>query len=112
MSGRPDVPLPSDRLILTRRSLVKAGLLSAAALTVAVRTPAPARAVESDNAASAPGVYEFNRDWLFGGPYVSGGEAPGYSEAGFTAVTLPHTVTDLSWGWWSRTRRSSGMAAT
>jgi beta-galactosidase len=45
-------------------------------------------------------VYAYNQGWLFGGPYVSGAEAPGYPESGFTNVTLPHTVTPLSWGDW------------
>jgi beta-galactosidase len=104
MSGRRDVPLPSDRLIFSRRSLLKAGVLGAAALTGAVaRPPAPALAAESDSASSAPGVYQFNQGWLFGGPYVSGAEAPGYSERSFAAVTLPHTVTPLSWGDWDAT---------
>lgn len=49
---------------------------------------------------SSPGTYPFNQDWLFGGPYVGGAEAPGYPEAGFEVVTLPHTVTPLSWGDW------------
>lgn len=47
-----------------------------------------------------PGVYEFNQDWLFGGVYAGGAEAPGHPESGFSAVTLPHTVTPLSWGDW------------
>jgi beta-galactosidase len=52
------------------------------------------------SAGSAARMYDFNRDWLFGGPYVSGSEAPGYGDGGFAAVTVPHTVTPLSWGDW------------
>ncbi len=44
-----------------------------------------------------------NHDWLFGGRYVTGAELPGFSESGFAAVTLPHTVTPLSWGDWDNT---------
>jgi beta-galactosidase len=51
----------------------------------------------------SPGSYPLNQDWLFGGTYVGGAEAPAYSEAGFAAVTLPHTVTPLSWGDWDHT---------
>ncbi len=46
------------------------------------------------------GVYELNQGWLFGGAYVTGAEASGYSERGFVDVALPHTVASLSWGDW------------
>ena len=54
------------------------------------------------------GSYDFNQGWLFGGPYVKGAESPGHDDSGYARVTLPHTVTDLSWtGWdyrtWERT---------
>jgi beta-galactosidase len=54
------------------------------------------------------GSYDFNQGWLFGGPYVKGAELPRHDDSGYARVTLPHTVTDLSWtGWdyrtWERT---------
>ena len=54
------------------------------------------------------GTYDFNQGWLFGGPYVTGAELPGHDDRRYAPVTLPHTVTDLSWtGWdyrtWERT---------
>jgi beta-galactosidase len=45
-------------------------------------------------------VYDFNQGWLFGGAYVSGAEGPAYADRGFAEVTVPHTVTPLSWGDW------------
>jgi beta-galactosidase len=88
-------------LRFSRRSLLRAGVLGAAALTGnAIRRPAAARAAEAGSANSALGVYEFNQDWLFGGVYTGGDEAAGHPESGFSAVTLPHTVTPLSWGDW------------
>ncbi|HEX3830431.1 MAG TPA: glycoside hydrolase family 2 TIM barrel-domain containing protein, partial [Solirubrobacteraceae bacterium] len=85
----------------SRRSLLRAGVLGAAALTGgAARRPAPARAAEAGSATSALGVYQFNQDWLFGGLYAGGAEAPGHPDSGFSAVTLPHTVIPLSWGDW------------
>jgi beta-galactosidase len=44
--------------------------------------------------------YDFSQRWLFGGRYVAGAEQPGYDDSGFEAVTLPHTVTSLSWDDW------------
>ncbi|HWF52769.1 MAG TPA: glycoside hydrolase family 2 TIM barrel-domain containing protein [Solirubrobacteraceae bacterium] len=43
---------------------------------------------------------DWRHGWLFGGPYVSGSEAPGYPDGHFAGVTLPHTVTPLAWGDW------------
>ncbi|MGH3407103.1 MAG: glycoside hydrolase family 2 TIM barrel-domain containing protein [Streptosporangiaceae bacterium] len=43
---------------------------------------------------------DFSQGWLFGGPYTAGAEQPGFDDRGFTAVTLPHTVTPLSWADW------------
>jgi beta-galactosidase len=37
--------------------------------------------------------------WLFG-PAAPGSSLPGFDDSGFTAVTLPHTVTPLSWQGW------------
>ncbi len=65
-----------------------------------MRTPV-GEADFTDGAPLPEGRYSMNADWLFGGVYVSGSQKPGYSEAGFGAVNLPHTVTPLSWGGWS-----------
>jgi beta-galactosidase len=86
---------------LTRRAALQAGLVGAVALVYGGgRNAAPARAATAANLSGPSGPYAFNQDWLFGGPYASGAEAPGYVETGFANVTLPHTVTPLSWGDW------------
>ncbi len=54
----------------------------------------------ADAALEPAGLYPFNQGWLFGGIHADGSEAPGYDDGGFTRVTLPHTVTPLSWGSW------------
>ena len=67
--------------------------------------PAPA----GGGAASAGGAagaalgarsYDFSQRWLFGGPYVKGADQPGHDDSGFARVTVPHTVTRLSWADW------------
>ncbi|MPZ82796.1 MAG: hypothetical protein GEV28_21285 [Actinophytocola sp.] len=45
-------------------------------------------------------VVPFNTDWLFGGEFVAGAEQPGFDDSRFSRVTLPHTVTKLSWREW------------
>ena len=45
-------------------------------------------------------VVPVNQGWLFGGRYVPGSEQPGFADRDFTEITLPHTVTPLSWGNW------------
>jgi beta-galactosidase len=90
----------SGRALMTRRRALQAGLIGAAAVAYGLRRrPAIAKATTEESAGSA-GEYAFNQAWLFGGAYVTGAEAPGYSESGFENVTLPHTVTPLSWGDW------------
>lgn len=42
----------------------------------------------------------FNTGWHFGGEYKSGSEQPIYNDQAFEEVTLPHTVTKLSWQKW------------
>jgi beta-galactosidase len=86
----------------TRRTALRAGALGVAALAVAGARPGGALA-DADVTQEEPlalGVYALNADWLFGGVYAAGDEAPGTSENGYTAVTLPHSVTSLSWSEW------------
>jgi beta-galactosidase len=49
------------------------------------------------------GTHPFNGGWLFGGRYVRGSADPGFADSGFAQITLPHTVTPLSWGNWDHT---------
>jgi beta-galactosidase len=48
---------------------------------------------------SSGGGSSFNAGWLFG-EYAPGSEGAAYDDSAFTLVTLPHTVTPLSWGGW------------
>jgi beta-galactosidase len=44
--------------------------------------------------------FSMNGNWLFGGQYTSGSESSFYDDSTFAPVTLPHTVTPLSWQNW------------
>jgi beta-galactosidase len=48
---------------------------------------------------SASSASSFNGGWLFSG-YAEGCTDPWYDDGGFAQVTLPHTVTPLSWSEW------------
>jgi len=61
---------------------------------LAVPGPAAARTVPYE------GGVPLNRGWLFGGEYTDGAADPGFDDGGFAEVTLPHTVTALSWRDW------------
>src|SRR5690606_10237586 len=51
-------------------------------------------------ARSQGNVVSLDQDWLFGGEYVDGAETPDHDDRDFVRVTLPHTVTELSWRDW------------
>ena len=53
--------------------------------------------VYAAGAGGPEGVVSINQNWLFGGEYVAGSEAPGFNDASFQKVTIPHVVTPLGW---------------
>jgi beta-galactosidase len=86
----------------SRRALLRASALGAAAIAAGgAVAPIEAEADVTEGSQLPQGVYSMDQGWLFGGVYATGAEQPGYSEAGFGAVTIPHTVTPLSWGAWN-----------
>jgi beta-galactosidase len=46
-------------------------------------------------------ILSLNEGWLFGGRSTAAALASGYDDRDFAHVTMPHTVTDLSWRNWS-----------
>jgi beta-galactosidase len=101
LAGRVPASLPS------RRTILRTGALGGAVASLAAAGCSPAghrggTATTRTVSASAGPVrtYAFNQGWLFGGGYVAGSAGPRYDDSGFAQVTLPHTVTPLSWGDW------------
>ena len=45
-------------------------------------------------------TFSLNTNWLFGGQYTAGSENSFYNDSHFAPVTVPHTVTRLSWENW------------
>jgi beta-galactosidase len=98
--------MASDGSGVSRREVLRAGVLGGAAVALST---APARAatatgkkLAASTVKSFPGAtYDFNQGWRFGGAYANGAQEPSYSDYGFARVNLPHTVTPLSWGEWT-----------
>jgi beta-galactosidase len=88
---------------VSRRSVLLGGALGAAAATVGASLGLLA-GVHSRAGRRRPvreaRSYDFGQGWLFGGRYVGGAEQPGFDDGRFERVTLPHTVTGLSWDNW------------
>jgi beta-galactosidase len=102
----------SSAAALARRQFLRATATGAAALTgwsVLAGSHAPtAQAAEAGPAtgvARAPSkgaaarILPFSAGWLFG-PATVGSSQPGFDDSGLQTVTLPHTVTPLSWRNW------------
>jgi beta-galactosidase len=91
------------RVSVSRRSVLLGGALGATAAAVGASLGLLAerhsRAGRRRPVREA-GSYDFSQGWLFGGRYVEGAEQPGFDDGGFEQVTLPHTVTSLSWDNW------------
>ena len=93
---------------VSRRSLLLGGVLGAAAASLGTSLALLARQHSRAGRPQAAGPrpvqearsYDFSQRWLFGGRYVTGAEQPGYDDGDFENVTLPHTVTSLSWDNW------------
>ncbi len=91
-AGRTPPPLPS------RRAILRTGALGGAIASLAAGGCSAARTATAGTGLTR--TYDFNQGWLFGGGYVDGSAGPRYDDSGFAEVTLPHTVTPLSWGNW------------
>jgi beta-galactosidase len=93
---------PSRRAVLRTCMIggAAATMSAAGAASVAGCQPGRPPASTSEDVAR---VYSWNQDWLFGA-FTDGAEEPGFDDSGLTPVTLPHTVTPLSWGDWDPAR--------
>lgn len=92
MSGARSGPDPMSR----RRFLATSG----AGVAGAAMLSSTGFAFPESGRGPAQQALPFSADWLFGGEYTKGAEDPGFDDSGFERVTLPHTVTDLSWRRW------------
>jgi len=47
-------------------------------------------------------TFSMNTNWLFGGQYMAASETSFYDDSNFAPITVPHTVTPLSWQNWDQ----------
>ncbi len=91
-------------IALSRRAILRTGAAGAIASLAAAGCRAPGApatwAGPSSQSSYNVSNFDFNQGWLFGGGYVSGSADREYDDSGFAQVTLPHTVTPLSWSEW------------
>jgi beta-galactosidase len=85
---------------ISRRTLIQAGLIGGAGvaalpLLALVGSISPSNEPQPTNLSLS-----LNSNWLFGGQYMAGSESSFYDDSGFALVTLPHTVSPLSWRYW------------
>jgi beta-galactosidase len=87
---------------IARRRFLQATATGAAALTSWSVLGGAGQASASAKQASPKGaarIVPFNTGWLFG-PATASSAQPGFDDSGLQTVTLPHTVTPLSWRNW------------
>lgn len=82
-----------------RRRFLKTALVGAGGLAV-LGGCSGGRYVREGKRGLAARTIPFNADWLFGGETQSGATKSNFNARAFKNVTLPHTVTDLSWQKW------------
>jgi beta-galactosidase len=86
----------------SRRAILRTGLggaMASLATAGCSTTPAGAGLTAASQETRSACSHSFNRGWLFSG-YAEGCTDPWYDDSGFAEVTLPHTVTPLSWSEW------------
>jgi beta-galactosidase len=82
---------------LSRRSFIQ----SAAAAALASTPVLQSRGAAASRRGPAQRTLSMDRNWLFGGKFQQAALDPSFADASFARVTLPHTVTPLSWQNWN-----------
>jgi beta-galactosidase len=82
---------------VSRRVVLQASLLGGAGVAAL-----PLLALVGGTTREQPvgAIYSMSTNWLFGGQYMAGSESSFYDDSGFAPISLPHTVTSLSWQNW------------
>jgi len=96
---RPEEREAAPRRRISRRTVLQASLIGGAGVAA---LPLLALVGDITRPAEQPTglTFSLNTNWRFGGQYTAGSENSSYDDSDFTPVTVPHTVTPLSWQNW------------
>ena len=86
---------------ISRRALIQASLIAGAGAAALPLLALVGRLSPSKESQPTNLNFSLNSNWLFGGQYMAGSESSFYDDSGFALVTVPHTVTPLSWRYWN-----------
>ncbi len=84
---------------VSRRTVLQASLIGGAGVA-ALPLLALVGGITQPGEQSTGLAFSMNTNWLFGGQYTAGSESSFYDDSNFAPVTVPHTVTRLSWQNW------------
>ncbi|HSZ43615.1 MAG TPA: glycoside hydrolase family 2 TIM barrel-domain containing protein [Trebonia sp.] len=103
---------PQVRSLVSRRVFLRTATAGTAGIAAwSLLSAGPARAATAGQSGEgksststqrgpASKIVPFSAGWLFG-PESAGSDQPGFDDSQFATVTLPHTVTPLSWQNWN-----------
>jgi beta-galactosidase len=97
----PDQGEARGKRRISRRTLIEIGLIGGAGIAALPLLALVGRLSPSNQPLPTNLNFSLNSDWLFGGQYMAGSESSFYDDSGFAPVTLPHTVSPLSWRDWN-----------
>jgi len=86
---------------ISRRALIQASLIGGAGVAALRLVSLVGSRSPSNEPLPTNLSFSLNSNWLFGGQYMAGSESSFYDDGGFAPVTLPHTVSPLSWRDWN-----------
>ena len=98
-AAEADVAASAAKRRSSRRAVLQASLIGGAGVAALPLLALVGGSTREDEQ-PATFSYPLNTNWLFGGQYMAGSESSVYDDSNFAPITLPHTVTSLSWQNW------------
>jgi beta-galactosidase len=93
--------MESAKMDLSRRGFIRKSATATAFFgTPVLRSWGAGKHHSTHDRGPAHLAVSLNEGWLFGGKLQDGMLQPGFNDTAFSSVTLPHTVTSLSWQNW------------
>ena len=93
-------PVPGPSFPVSRRQFLRSCAAAALVSVPVLESWGERGAFASPHNGPAAGILSLDRDWGFGGALTPAALRPGFDDSDFARVTLPHSVTALSWRNW------------